>query len=190
MLSFNQSNEILPHSLSSALQSLAMYPNSSTYTGANNTGQSNDLQYGQFPPQTAQQQAFGGMPQSGGFQVNPLQAQQTGFINTHASQGFPQSQTQPLQLQPGFGGYQQQRQPPLQQVPDISRTGQTSNQIAQSFQGSSPAQASAGQQSMTGVKIPKIRLSFLTAQDQAKFEQLFKSAVGDGQALSGKLIAL
>ena len=35
------------------------------------------------------------------------------------------------------------------------------------------------------MKIPKIRLSFLTAQDQAKFEQLFKSAVGDGQALDG-----
>ena len=34
-------------------------------------------------------------------------------------------------------------------------------------------------------KIPSIRLSFITAQDQAKFEQLFKSAVGDGQTLSG-----
>jgi actin cytoskeleton-regulatory complex protein PAN1 len=30
-------------------------------------------------------------------------------------------------------------------------------------------------------KIPNIRLSFITAQDQAKFEMLFKSAVGDGQ---------
>jgi hypothetical protein len=30
-------------------------------------------------------------------------------------------------------------------------------------------------------KVPNIRLSFITAQDQAKFETLFKSAVGDGQ---------
>lgn len=28
-------------------------------------------------------------------------------------------------------------------------------------------------------KIPNIRLSFITAQDQSKFETLFKSAVGD-----------
>jgi epidermal growth factor receptor substrate 15 len=30
-------------------------------------------------------------------------------------------------------------------------------------------------------RIPNIRLSFITAQDQAKFETLFKSAVGEGQ---------
>jgi len=30
-----------------------------------------------------------------------------------------------------------------------------------------------------------MRLSFIVAQDQAKFEQLFKSAVGKNQALSG-----
>jgi epidermal growth factor receptor substrate 15 len=36
-------------------------------------------------------------------------------------------------------------------------------------------------------KIPNIRLSFITAQDQAKFETLFKSAVGDGQTtMSGE----
>jgi hypothetical protein len=56
--------------------------------------------------------------------------------------------------------------------------------MAQSFRGDnapSPTVKSPG----SGVKIPSIRLSFLTAQDQAKFEQLFKSAVGDGQALPG-----
>ena len=36
-----------------------------------------------------------------------------------------------------------------------------------------------------GTKIPNMRLSFVTAEDQAKFEQLFKSAVGKEQALSG-----
>jgi epidermal growth factor receptor substrate 15 len=36
-------------------------------------------------------------------------------------------------------------------------------------------------------KVPNIRLSFITAQDQAKFETLFKSAVGDGQTtMSGE----
>ena len=36
-------------------------------------------------------------------------------------------------------------------------------------------------------KIPNIRLSFITAQDQAKFETLFKSAVGDSETtMSGE----
>lgn len=35
-------------------------------------------------------------------------------------------------------------------------------------------------------KIPNIRLSFITAQDQSKFETLFKSAVGDGMTMSGE----
>ena len=30
-----------------------------------------------------------------------------------------------------------------------------------------------------------MRLSFITASDQTKFEQLFKSAVGDDQAMPG-----
>jgi hypothetical protein len=37
-----------------------------------------------------------------------------------------------------------------------------------------------------GSKIPNIRLSFITATDQAKFEQLFKSAVGAGQSMTGE----
>ncbi len=37
------------------------------------------------------------------------------------------------------------------------------------------------------VRLPNVRLSFLAAADQSKFEQLFKSALrGDGQALSGE----
>lgn len=35
-------------------------------------------------------------------------------------------------------------------------------------------------------KIPNIRLTFITAQDQAKFETLFKSAVGEGMTMSGE----
>jgi hypothetical protein len=58
----------------------------------------------------------------------------------------------------------------------------TSAQMADSFRGSSSVPPPVPAKSS---KIPSIRLSFITAQDQAKFEQLFKSAVGDSQALSG-----
>jgi hypothetical protein len=40
----------------------------------------------------------------------------------------------------------------------------------------SPAPARTGPN-----KIPNIRLSFITADDQAKFETLFKTSVGEGQ---------
>ena len=60
--------------------------------------------------------------------------------------------------------------------------------MADSFRtaGSSPTTGRGRRASKAkGTKIPSIRLSFITAQDQAKFEQLFKSAAGDGQTLSG-----
>ena len=63
-------------------------------------------------------------------------------------------------------------------------TGMTSNDVANSFR-SSASQAPPPVPAKTGSKIPNIRLSFITAQDQAKFEQLFKSATGGDQALSG-----
>lgn len=79
---------------------------------------------------------------------------------------------------------QPQPQPPQlpQQVPQP--TGMTSSQIADSFR-SNAAKPPVPKASTGMSKIPNIRLSFITAQDQAKFEQLFKSAVGNGQALSG-----
>jgi hypothetical protein len=49
----------------------------------------------------------------------------------------------------------------------------------------STARGRRASKAKAGTKIPNIRLSFITAQDQAKFETLFKSAVGDGQTLSG-----
>ncbi|KAI9686640.1 MAG: actin organization and endocytosis protein [Bathelium mastoideum] len=57
--------------------------------------------------------------------------------------------------------------------------------MADSFRSSAAPPTPARKPSVSGSKIPNIRLSFITAQDQAKFEQLFKSAVGNGQALSG-----
>jgi hypothetical protein len=59
----------------------------------------------------------------------------------------------------------------------------TSNDMAASFRGN--AQPSPQPKASGGSKIPNMRLSFITAADQAKFEQLFKSATGNEQALSG-----
>lgn len=62
----------------------------------------------------------------------------------------------------------------------------TSSQMADSFR-STPArqQPQPTASSSASNKIPNIRLSFITAADQSKFEQLFRSAVGNDQALSG-----
>lgn len=60
----------------------------------------------------------------------------------------------------------------------------TSSQMADSFKGTAP-QPPDPKPTTGSSKIPNIRLSFITVQDQAKFEQLFKSAVGKGQALPG-----
>lgn len=58
--------------------------------------------------------------------------------------------------------------------------------MAASFQSTPQPEKPKGRRaSKAGVKIPNIRLSFITAADQAKFETLFKSAVGNGQTLSG-----
>lgn len=50
---------------------------------------------------------------------------------------------------------------------------------------STPARGRRAEKPKSGVKIPGVRLSFITATDQSKFEALFRSAVGDGQTLSG-----
>jgi actin cytoskeleton-regulatory complex protein PAN1 len=62
----------------------------------------------------------------------------------------------------------------------------TSAQMADSFRGVPTQQQPTLPPKPAGSKVPNIRLSFITAQDQAKFEQLFKSAAGSGQALSGE----
>jgi hypothetical protein len=58
--------------------------------------------------------------------------------------------------------------------------------MANSFRSSAPPSQQPTAAPSTGSKIPNIRLSFITAQDQAKFEQLFKSATGGDQALTGE----
>ena len=177
-----------------------MYSNSSSFLGGANSARPGPLQYGQssfsHQPNGNQQPAGYNASQQTGFGGGPLQQQYTGFPVQGEQRNF-----QSLQQQPPYTGYPQNQQQPQNQLPQqqsfqISqppsqqvlpqKTGQTSSQIAQSFSTAPPTQSSAPQAPTSSAKIPKIRLSFLTATDQAKFEQLFKSAVGDGQALDGR----
>lgn len=167
-----------------------MFSNSNSYLGGNSSGRPGQPSYGQSQfSNLGQPQPNGFGPQPTGFNNAPLQQQYTGYPPQNQQQSF-----QAPQQQPQYTSYPQQNQQPPQQQPlqtgqapqpqAAQKTGQTSSQIAQSFS-SAPAAPPPATQAAKGVKIPKIRLSFLTAQDQAKFEQLFKSAVGDAQALDG-----
>ncbi|KAJ0416654.1 hypothetical protein BJY00DRAFT_228877 [Aspergillus carlsbadensis] len=191
-----------------------MYSSSNTFLGGANSARPGQMPYSQFPgsqpPQPQQTgfppqptgygpqlSAFGGpqlQSQATGFPTGQLQAQYTGFPGASAQQAPPQ-QPQPTGFpaappqQSQYGGFPSQSQTPQIQVsqsPSLPlRTGaQTSSEIANSFQVGSGAAPTPPPKS-SGGKIPNIRLSFITAQDQAKFEQLFKSAVGDSQAMSG-----
>ena len=176
-----------------------MYSNSSSFLGRANSSRQGPPPYGQasYPNAQGQQLSNGFTPQSTGFPGAQLQSQFTGYPEQNPGSQNLQSQQQ----QPQYTGYAPQSQQPIQnaifqQQPLQTgqtahsqvlpqRTGQTSSQIAQSFQSTPPGPSPSSKPQSTGTKIPKIRLSFLMAQDQAKFEQLFKSAVGDGQALDG-----
>ncbi|KAB8068341.1 hypothetical protein BDV29DRAFT_184708 [Aspergillus leporis] len=162
---------------------------------------------GQQPPQQQQHQTgfapqpTGYGPQLSGLGGSHLQPQPTGFLPGQLQPqftGFPGAASQ-QQQQPGFQtsaqlpqftGYPAKSQPPQLQV--SSNTGlavrpvpQTSSAVADSFRDGASAAPPPPPKS-SGSKIPNIRLSFITAQDQAKFEQLFKSAVGDSQTISGE----
>ncbi|KAL8825845.1 MAG: hypothetical protein Q9170_007637, partial [Blastenia crenularia] len=163
--------------------------------GAGNSSRPGQQNYGQSAFPNPQQQPNGFQQQPTGFGGGSLQPQYTGYPSQGQQQGL-----QAQQQQPQYTGYPQSQQqapqqqqfqtgqPPQPQVPQ--KTGQTSAQIAASFQPAPTVQAqrSGHKPSTSSTKIPKIRLSFLTATDQAKFEQLFKSAVGDGQALDGEKV--
>ncbi|KAI9808232.1 MAG: hypothetical protein M1825_004689 [Sarcosagium campestre] len=183
-----------------------MFSGSNSYLGGNTSGRpgpsqpGQSSQYGVPQPNLTQQNGFATQPT--GYAASSLQSQYTGY--PPQPQGlqpnFQQGQQQ-LQQQPQFTGYPQQGQQALQSQataapqqpqqqqqlqPSIPQsTGQTSSQIAQSFQSIPASQTPRASATGVSAKIPSIRLSFITAADQAKFEQLFKSAVGEGQALSG-----
>ncbi|KAF7196039.1 Actin cytoskeleton-regulatory complex protein pan1 [Pseudocercospora fuligena] len=131
-----------------------------------------------FPGQQQPQQQYGQQQQQyPGFQ----QPQPTGFQQPQQQQA-PQINVQ----QPQATGFQQPQQTGFQQPMQPQPTGMTSNDMANSFRSSAPQPAPSTPAKSGGSRIPNIRLSFITAADQAKFEQLFKSATSGEQALSGE----
>lgn len=187
-----------------------MYSSSNSFLGSANSarpgqqqppfGQQQQPGFSQFPQG---QQQPGLAPQPTGFPGGQLQPQFTSFPGAvNPQQGFNAFGQQPqpqANLQAQFTGFptsnsqvQQPQQPssapqqfsaPPGPPPSIA-VHKTSSQIAQSFQdvdGSSRPKPPP----KAGSRIPNIRLSFITSQDQAKFEQLFKAAAGDGQTLEG-----
>ncbi|PNS13817.1 Actin cytoskeleton-regulatory complex protein pan1 [Sphaceloma murrayae] len=179
-----------------------MFSGSNSYLGGGNAGRPGQQPFGNQQPT----QQYGAMPQQ---QFGGLQQQYTGMPMQPQMTGYPgqqqQQQPYPPQQMPQYTGYppqnqaQQQPQAPQQQpfqtgrpIPSPApmqtptKTGMTSSQIADSFRGSSSSSAtSAPPPPPKSNKIPSVRLSFITASDQQKFEELFKSAVGTDHALSG-----
>ncbi|CAI4219219.1 unnamed protein product [Parascedosporium putredinis] len=155
-----------------------------------------------------QQQPSPFAPQPTGFGQAPLQQQFTGFPMASQATGMPQQQQPPMSLQnqytgmPGPGGPQGFKHhrcrpflsnltadwllfssqlnpvaPPPAPVQKPQPTG--FSEMAASFHTGAPKAAVPPPPPKPTNKIPNIRLSFITAQDQAKFEGLFKAQVGD-----------
>ncbi|OJD11317.1 actin cytoskeleton-regulatory complex protein PAN1 [Emergomyces pasteurianus Ep9510] len=157
--------------------------------------QQQNPQPGTFMPQPT---GFAGGNQMQQMQMPMQQPQPTGFPSAGSLQqqqppqpqftGFPPQNQQPF-MTTATAATTQQQQPPQQLSAPSSmpphQTGMTSAQIAQSFAQSATPSATT-QHASASSKIPNMRLSFITAQDQAKFEQLFKSAVGNNQSLDGE----
>lgn len=149
--------------------------------------------------QQLQSQATGypGLNQQQNFGAPYQQPQATGFPGYNQAQQQPSfNQPQPTgfaQQQPTGFGQQQYQQPPQQQQQSQPaaapaqplRPQQTSAQIAASFSSSAVPPTPPKDAGSRSSRIPNWRLSFITATDQAKFEQLFKSAAGSNQALDG-----
>jgi hypothetical protein len=156
--------------------------------------------YGAAPPL---QQNFTGYPmqaQATGYQPQQVQSQQTTFPGQQQPSQFnPALQQQnfqtgappmpqiPLQYQNQSVAPQQQQQQQTPLAPPQIPQPTGFSQMADSFKtpDSTPARGRRAEKPKSGVKIPGVRLSFITATDQSKFEALFRSAVGDGQTLSG-----
>ncbi|KAK3313863.1 actin cytoskeleton-regulatory complex protein PAN1 [Apodospora peruviana] len=129
-----------------------------------------------------------------------LQQQYTGF--QQPQQGFqsavppmpaiPAQYQQPQQQQPqptAFASAPPTAPPQTLAAPPAPVKPQPTGfaEMASSFQTGGTAKPRGRRTEKQPIKIPNIRLSFITAQDQAKFETLFKSAVGDGQTtMSGE----
>ncbi|GJN68793.1 actin organization and endocytosis protein [Purpureocillium lilacinum] len=134
-------------------------------------------QYTGFPTQSQPQQNF----QTG---APPMPAIPPQFQQQFQQQQQQQQPQQPSSLQPpqqtGFSSSPQQSSGPSQPPPPMKPQATGFSAMAASFHtGSASRPQERVPESKKTNKIPNIRLSFITAQDQAKFETLFKSAVGD-----------
>ncbi|KAI0166124.1 hypothetical protein GGR57DRAFT_11763 [Xylariaceae sp. FL1272] len=148
-------------------------------------------QYTGFPAQNnlQQQNAQQQFPQG-------LQAQYTGFPQQQNLQTAPPVPQMPQQFQQQFQQQSAQNSlsAPSQPLPSAAASAPSMkpqptgfSAMAASFRtGGAPELPPPLPKPKTN-KIPNMRLSFITAQDQAKFETLFKSAIGDAQTtMSGE----
>ncbi|KAI1743663.1 hypothetical protein F4680DRAFT_353045 [Xylaria scruposa] len=159
--------------------------------------------YGQAPLTQQYTGFLGGQqqPQPG------LQPQYTGFPGQASQQqgfqtGAPPVPQIPQQFQQQFSQQQQQQQPQssflapsnpppsaAMSAPSIKPQPTGFTAMAASFRTGGAAEAQSGSTTTPRKtnKIPNMRLSFITAQDQTKFETLFKSAVGESNTtMSGE----
>ncbi|KAK2750091.1 actin organization and endocytosis protein [Myotisia sp. PD_48] len=163
------------------------------YGGGLQPPQQQPQQQQQFPgyqQQQQPQQPGNFLPQPTGYGMQKMQPQATAIPGPGQQQSpfqapFQSSFQQPQQ-QPQMTGFPPQQSQSFQ-APQHTPQQPTSSQVAQSFQQSAPGSTSGGNMhSQSGTKIPTMRLSFITSQDQARFEQLFKSAAGNNQALDSE----
>lgn len=157
--------------------------------------------FGQAPLQQ-QYTGFPGVQQPGAMSLQP-QFTSYGQPQPAFQSAAPPMPAMPAQFQQQFQQQQQQQQPsPFASAPPQQPVAQTLapppppmkpqatgfHEMAASFQtGGSAKPQGRRAEPKKATKIPNIRLSFITAQDQAKFESLFTSAVGEGQiAMSGE----
>ncbi|KAK6893556.1 Actin cytoskeleton-regulatory complex protein PAN1, partial [Candida tropicalis] len=154
----------------------------------------NPQQQQQPPPQQQQGGGFGyNSYQQPQYTQPQMFSQATGFIpqqpNLYGSNfqnpmgiatqptGYMQPQPQQQQAQPQQQQQQQQQQQPMLQA---QQTGYIQTQPT-GFGGAAPVVTENSE-----LKIPNMRLSFITAEDQKKFEHLFRTAVPKGeQSITG-----
>lgn len=162
-------------------------PLTQQYTGfPGGQGMQQQQQHQQQPPQGLQPQytGFPGQaPQQQGFQTGAPPVPQI-------PQQFQQQYSQQQQPQNSFLSPTNPTPTTTMSAPSINPQPTGFSAMAASFRtnGAPEAQPAAAKAPLKASnKIPNIRLSFITAQDQAKFETLFKSAVGENNTtMSGE----
>ncbi|KAJ5744025.1 hypothetical protein N7533_008895 [Penicillium manginii] len=157
-----------------------MYSSSNSFVGGGAGGRPGQAP---FMQQQQQQPQYSQFPQ--GQQQQPMQPQATGFVPQPTGFAGQPSPFGNAQLQP-----QATAPATVHWVPRTAPTAPADRLPASIYRIPKPEPDSvtatrAALPPKNGARIPSIRLSFITAQDQAKFEQLFKSAVTDSKTMDG-----